>query len=201
MVAAKGQTIQCPPRKLWVGIGCKRGTSKRLIEQAVHAVFQAHNLSENAIAGLATIDTKADEAGLIEFCRDRHLPLHCFSADQLRLIAVPHPSGASLAAVGTPSVAEAAALLASWEVGREREAGGAEEQGSGKEEQQEQKKLPQGEAGKPHLPTPDSPFPIPPSQSPTSTLYVPKQIVRNVGQSGLVTVAIARSLLYEAMEA
>ena len=59
-----------------MGIGCKRGTSKRLIEQAVRDVFQRHNLSEDAIAGIATINTKADEAGLIEFCRDRHLPLY-----------------------------------------------------------------------------------------------------------------------------
>ncbi|HEY9654478.1 MAG TPA: cobalamin biosynthesis protein, partial [Crinalium sp.] len=86
-----------------MGIGCRRGTSTRLIEQAVRAVFQAYNLAEDAIAGIATINTKADEAGLLEFCRDRHLPLHCFSADQLRAIAVPHPSGAILTAVGTPS--------------------------------------------------------------------------------------------------
>ena len=172
-----------------MGIGCKRGTSERLIEQAVRSVFQAHNLSEEAIAGIATINTKADEAGLIEFCRDRHLPLHCFSADQLRSVAVPHPSGAILTAVGTPSVAEAAALLASWDAGGERGAGAAEERRSSKEGQQEQKELLRGEASKQHSPTPDS-------RSPMPTLYVPKQIIRQVGQSGLVTIAIARSLPY-----
>ncbi|HEY9896282.1 MAG TPA: cobalamin biosynthesis protein [Candidatus Sericytochromatia bacterium] len=193
MVAAKRETIPCPSRVFWVGIGCKRGTSKRLIEQAVLAVFQAHNLSEDAIAGIATINTKADEAGLIEFCHDRHLPLHCFSADQLRSVAVPHPSGAILTAIGTPSVAEAAALLANWE-GGERGAGGAEERRSGEEGQQKHKKLPQGESSKRHSPPPNSQHPIPAPRSPTPTLYVPKQIVRNAGQSGSVTVAIARSL-------
>jgi cobalt-precorrin 5A hydrolase/precorrin-3B C17-methyltransferase len=195
LVAAKRQTIPCPSRVFWVGIGCKRGTSKRLIEDAVHAVFQAHNLSEDAIAGIATINTKADEAGLIEFCRDRHLPLHCFSADQLRSIAVPHPSGAILTAVGTPSVAEAAALLASCEGEGERGLGAAEERRSGNEGQQEQKKLPRGEASKQHLPTPDSRLPTPDSRSPMPSLYVPKQIVCT-GQSGLVTIAIARALPY-----
>ena len=179
-----------------MGIGCKRGTSKGLIEQAVRDVFQTHNLSEDAIAGIATINTKADEAGLIDFCRDRHLPLHCFSADQLRSVAVPHPSGAILTAVGTPSVAEAAALLASWDAGGERGAGAAEERRSSKEGQQEQKELPRGEASQRHSLTPDSRLPTPDSRSPMPALYVPKQIVRQVGQSGLVTIAIARALPY-----
>ena len=183
-----------------MGIGCKRGTSKRLIEQAVRDVFQAYALAESEIAGIATIDTKADEAGLIDFCRDRHLPLHCFSADQLRSVAVPHPSGAILTAVGTPSVAEAAALLASWEAEGERGSGTAEERRSSKEGQQEQKKLPQGEASKPHSPTSDSRLPTPDSRSPMPTLYAPKQIVRQVGQSGLVTIAIARALPHSEME-
>jgi hypothetical protein len=95
--------------------------------------------------------------------------LHCFSADQLRSVAVPHPSDAILTAVGTPSVAEAAALLASWDAGGERGAGAAEERRSGKEGQQEQKKLPQGEASKHtrrlRLPTPDSRLPIPNAHS------------------------------------
>jgi cobalt-precorrin 5A hydrolase/precorrin-3B C17-methyltransferase len=179
-----------------VGIGCKRGTSKRLIEQAVRDVFQRHNLSEDAIAGIATINTKADEAGLIEFCRDRHLPLHCFAADQLRSVVVPNPSGTTIATVGTPSVAEAAALLASWEAEGERGSGAAEERRSSKEGQQEQKELPRGEASQRHSLTPDSRLPTPDSRSPMPTLYVPKQIVRQVGQSGLVTIAIARALPY-----
>lgn len=105
---------------LWVGIGCKRGTSKIIIEQAIRSVFQAHDLAESAIAGMATIDTKANETGLVEFCRDRHLPLRCFAAEALRSVCVPHPSGAIAAAIGTPSVAEAAALLASgWRGGGE----------------------------------------------------------------------------------
>lgn len=104
---------QWHPRVLWVGIGCERGTSRQVIETAVCQVFQAHHLAEAAIAGVATIDLKADEVGLLELCNDRHLPLRCFSAVQLRTIAVPNPSTTVAAEVGTPSVAEAAALLAS----------------------------------------------------------------------------------------
>lgn len=104
--------VQWHPRVLWVGIGCERGTSKKLIEGAIAEVFKAHHLAEAAIAGLATIDLKADEVGIVEFCRDRDLPLRCFSPEQLKTIEVPNPSNVVESEVGTPSVSEAAAVLA-----------------------------------------------------------------------------------------
>ena len=77
--------VQWHPRLLWVGIGCERGTSKATIAQAIQTIFRSHHLAEGAIAGLSTLDRKADEAGLVEFCRDLALPLHFFSAEQLQI--------------------------------------------------------------------------------------------------------------------
>ncbi|MEP0857968.1 precorrin-3B C(17)-methyltransferase [Trichocoleus sp. DQ-U1] len=104
--------VQWHPRVLWVGIGCERGTSKALIEIAIGQVFEKNHLAQEAIAGIATIDIKADEVGLVELCRDRHLPLRTFPADILRSVSVPTPSAVVEAEVGTPSVAEAAAIHA-----------------------------------------------------------------------------------------
>ncbi|HEY9806808.1 MAG TPA: cobalamin biosynthesis protein, partial [Candidatus Obscuribacterales bacterium] len=107
--------VQWHPQVLWVGIGCERGTSRQLIESAIQQVCQAHHLAEAAIAGVATLDLKADEVGLVELCRDRHWPLRCFAAEQLKSVPVPTPSEVVAAEVGTPSVAEAAALVgAGW---------------------------------------------------------------------------------------
>ncbi len=103
--------VQWHPKVLWVGIGCERGTSRQLIESAIQQVCQTHHLAEAAIAGLATLDLKADEVGLVELCRDRQWPLRCFSAEQLKSVPVPTPSEVVAAEVGTPSVAEAAALV------------------------------------------------------------------------------------------
>lgn len=100
------------PRVLWVGVGCERGTPQRVIATALQQVFQAHHLAEDAIAALCTIALKADEVGLLEFCRDRQLPLRCFAAAELQTVEVPNPSAVVAQEVGTPSVAEAAALLA-----------------------------------------------------------------------------------------
>ena len=100
------------PRVLWVGIGCQRGTPRQVIETAIQQICQQHQLVESAITGIATIDHKADEVGLVELCRDRHWPLRTFCPNTLRSIRVPNPSAAVKAKVGTPSVAEAAALCA-----------------------------------------------------------------------------------------
>ncbi len=104
--------VQWHPRVLWVGIGCERGTSRQLIETAIQQVCQSHHLAENAIAGIATIDIKADEVGLVELCRDRNLPLQTFPTEVLRSVPVPNPSVVVDKEVGTPSVAEAAAIVA-----------------------------------------------------------------------------------------
>lgn len=100
------------PRLLWVGMGCERGTSFALIEKALRTVFEQFGLSLDAIAGIATIDLKADEVGFLELCDRYHLPLKTFSSEVLRSHSVPNPSTIVNQEVGTPSVAEAAALQA-----------------------------------------------------------------------------------------
>jgi cobalt-precorrin 5A hydrolase / precorrin-3B C17-methyltransferase len=100
------------PKILWVGIGCQRHSSRLLIELAIAQVCQSHDLLETAIAGIATLDRKADEAGLLEYCRDRRFPLRSFTADQLSQVPTATSSSHTKSLVGCPSVAEAAALLA-----------------------------------------------------------------------------------------
>ncbi len=94
---------------LWIGIGCRRGTSKQTIETAIAQVLDRHHLSKSAIAGLATVDLKSDEPGLLEYCQDHNVPLRCFSAAELQAIDVPNPSEAAIQ-IGTLGVAEAAAM-------------------------------------------------------------------------------------------
>jgi cobalt-precorrin 5A hydrolase/precorrin-3B C17-methyltransferase len=104
--------VQWHTRVLWVGIGCERGTSKNLIAQALEEACERYHLALEAIAGLATIDLKADELGIIELAREHNYPIQTFSAEQLKTVTVPNPSPMVNQEVGTPSVAEAAAILA-----------------------------------------------------------------------------------------
>jgi cobalamin biosynthesis protein CbiG len=97
---------------LWVGIGCQRGVSKLAIERAIESVFTEYNLDLATIAGLATLDRKANELGLVDYCRESGWFLKIYSPERLNSVAVTHPSQSVLALVGTASVAEAAALCA-----------------------------------------------------------------------------------------
>ncbi len=98
------------PRTLWIGIGCERGTSDRILEQAIRQVLTAHGLAFEAIAGLASVELKQDEVGLQAIAQRYEWPLRFFRAEELALEAVPNPSLIVAGVVGTPSVAEAAAM-------------------------------------------------------------------------------------------
>lgn len=104
--------VQWYPRVLWLGIGCERDTPKCVIDTAIQQALTRYQLSDQSIAGIASLDLKASELGLVELCRDRAWPLRCFTAEELRQVEVPNPSSVVEQAVGTASVAEAAALVA-----------------------------------------------------------------------------------------
>ncbi|MBE9196580.1 precorrin-3B C(17)-methyltransferase [Synechocystis sp. LEGE 06083] len=103
---------QWHPRLLWVGIGCVRGTDLALLEKALLEVLARENFSPLAIAGLASVHLKADEVGMQQLAQKYDLPFVTFSAKQLAAQSVPNPSAVVNQEVGTPSVAEAAALTA-----------------------------------------------------------------------------------------
>ena len=100
------------PPVLWLGLGCERGTSLELLERLVESTLAELQLAPAAVAGLASASRKADEAALLALARQHGWPLRLFAAEALAARAVPNPSAAVAAAMGTPSVAEAAALLA-----------------------------------------------------------------------------------------
>jgi cobalt-precorrin 5A hydrolase/precorrin-3B C17-methyltransferase len=104
--------VQWHPKVLWVGIGCERGTSQELIVRAIDETCKTYHLATEAIAGIASINLKADEPGIVELCQRRNLILKTFDAEQLNQVTVPNPSEVVQQEVGTPSVAEAAAILA-----------------------------------------------------------------------------------------
>ncbi|MGD1897969.1 MAG: precorrin-3B C(17)-methyltransferase [Phormidesmis sp.] len=104
--------VQWHPRVLWIGIGCERNTDKALIEYAIEKVFRENHLALGAIAGIATLELKSDEPGLLALTQEKSWPLKCFTAETLQSIEVPTPSDIVAKEVGTPSVAEAAAITA-----------------------------------------------------------------------------------------
>jgi len=100
---------------LWVGIGCERNTSKELITNSLNNFLESGNLSQQSIAGFATIDIKKDEKGILELAKEKNLPIKFFSKEDLSSIIVPNPSNVVQNEIGTPSVAEASCILAAGE--------------------------------------------------------------------------------------
>ncbi|WP_027214335.1 cobalamin biosynthesis protein [Burkholderia sp. WSM2232] len=96
-------------KTLSVGIGCRLHASADEIENAVHAVLGSHAIED--IATVASIETKADEAGLLEFCARHKLPLQLFSREQIAAMRVTQPSAAAREHVGVDGVCEPCALL------------------------------------------------------------------------------------------
>jgi cobalt-precorrin 5A hydrolase / precorrin-3B C17-methyltransferase len=110
-----GEGCRWHPPCLWLGIGCERGTSLAVLQRLVDDTLASHGLAPAAVAGLASIDRKGDEAALLQLAAQRHWPLKLFGAAELAGITVPNPSASVQREMGTASVAEAAALLATAE--------------------------------------------------------------------------------------
>lgn len=87
-------TVHWHPRVLWVGVGCERGTSRAWLEGSLRRLLQNQGLALEAVAGLATLELKRDEAGLLELAQAHGWPIQFFSAAALAGIPVPHPSEA-----------------------------------------------------------------------------------------------------------
>jgi cobalt-precorrin 5A hydrolase len=104
--------IRLIPKNLFVGFGCNRGTTSAEFQQALDDLCGAHRIDPRAIAGLASIDLKNDEEGLLDFAEQQHLPIRFFSKDELNTVAGITTSKAALKATGAKGVAEPAAVLA-----------------------------------------------------------------------------------------
>ena len=98
--------------KVAVGIGCDRGTSLATLEAALSQALAEAGLSSEAIVLLASITLKADEPGLLALAARLPCEIRFYSPEELAAVPVPHPSEVVRRHTGTPSVAEAAALLA-----------------------------------------------------------------------------------------
>ena len=101
-----------PAGRVALGLGCDRGTPLRTIEEAVSQALALAGAGWDDVAAAASIDLKANEAGLLALARQRGWALRFHAAAALAQVPVPNPSETVRRYTGTPSVSEAAALLA-----------------------------------------------------------------------------------------
>ena len=102
-----GVTVLHPP-SLVVGVGTSSGAPSEEVRALVESTLAGAGLAWTSVGEVATIDRRAEEPAVVALGR----PVRAFPAAALAAVPVPSPSRVVAAAVGTPSVAEAAALLA-----------------------------------------------------------------------------------------
>lgn len=95
------------PWTLAVGIGCERGTDPAEVKTLLDETLTRHNIAAQSIFRYGSIDVKEDEAAVNQFG-----DVFYFTAEQLKRETprLANPSAIVEKEVGTPSVAEAAAL-------------------------------------------------------------------------------------------
>ena len=102
------------PRVLTLGVGCRRGTDRDALDAALNTLLKSHDIHPMAIRAVFSIDIKADEPGLAEFCALRSLPFITYSARQLASVEGEFSSSRFVQSVtGVDNVCERAAVLGS----------------------------------------------------------------------------------------
>jgi cobalt-precorrin 5A hydrolase len=98
--------------RIALGLGCDRNTPAATIAQCIAEALTACAATLADVAAVASIDLKADEVGLAEIAADYGWTISFYPARLLATVDVPNPSETVRKYTGTPSVSEAAALLA-----------------------------------------------------------------------------------------
>ncbi|MDO9409617.1 cobalamin biosynthesis protein [Patulibacter sp.] len=99
------------PVPVVLGVGASRGCPVDELAALADAVLAEAGLARPDVGAVASADVKADEPAVLELARALGVPARFLPAGVLAAVSVPTPSDVVASHVGTPSVAEAAALL------------------------------------------------------------------------------------------
>ena len=111
--AAPLAALHLVPRTLVVGLGCRRGIAADAVEAAFAQTLESAGLDMRAVCAAASIDLKAEEPGLLEFCRARGLPFTTYPAAALAALPGTFSASAFVERVtGVDSVCERSAVMA-----------------------------------------------------------------------------------------
>lgn len=105
-------TVRLLPEIIHLGIGCRRGTPMEKIEELVLYQLEQLNLDKRSVVGIASIDVKKDEQGLLDFAEKYKLSVSFYTAEQLNNVTGEFTSSNFVAhTVGVSNVCERSAVL------------------------------------------------------------------------------------------
>lgn len=109
-------------KALWVGMGCRQGCPASELWTLLAQGLQGNGLQAGDLAGIASLDTKRGEPGLLALARQLSLPLVFFSAQRVARFEpqLSQRSARAFAETGCHGVAESCALALATENGPAR---------------------------------------------------------------------------------
>lgn len=106
--------LQLVPRIAVLGVGCRKDIQPEALEQMLSRLLQSCGVCERAVSGVASIDLKAKEPGLLAFCQQHGWQLTTFSAEELKRVPGEFSASSFVKSVtGVDNVCERSAVLAS----------------------------------------------------------------------------------------
>lgn len=79
-------TLRLIPRIVTLGIGCRRDTPMETVFAVVKETLENHRIDTRAVCRVASIDVKADEAGLLECAKVLKAQTVFYTADELNAV-------------------------------------------------------------------------------------------------------------------
>lgn len=113
------KALRLVPKSLVLGIGCKKNTDSVKIERAVRKGLEEAEFSMEALGLLCSIDLKAKEEGILEFCHKYQIPSRFYSSEELQKLPGSFSASAFVKSItGVDNVCERAALLGAGKNGK-----------------------------------------------------------------------------------
>lgn len=120
-------TLILTPRVVTIGIGCRKGKPAADVAEALKRILREEQIPKEALAGIASIDLKKDEEGILETAQEMGLPFITYTAEELLAVQGDFtPSEFVRKTTGVDNVCERSALLLAGDGGtiiRKKEAG------------------------------------------------------------------------------
>ena len=104
--------LRLVPPIITLGLGCKKHTGADAIEQVFQLLLTQTDCHPLAVKQVCSIDLKAEEPGVLEFCQQHALPYRTFSARDLLAVSGSFGGSAFVQSVtGVDNVCERSAVL------------------------------------------------------------------------------------------
>lgn len=108
------ETLNLIPKEYIIGVGCRKNIPSEAFEKVLNNVLKEHNISVMQIKKIASIDIKASEVAILNYCKKNGLEFITYSAEELLKVEGEFSSSAFVKSItGVDNVCERAAQKAS----------------------------------------------------------------------------------------